>query len=98
MNQPNRRKYVRRDVDYACWIGAGDASTLVQASVQNISEGGAKVVCRAQVEIPETVDLYMTQDGRVGRRCKVVWRSDDALGLMFISKATFEAPDATFEI
>ncbi len=98
MNQPNRRKYARREVDYECWIAAGDHSNLIQANVRNISEGGAKVVCRAQAELPETIDLYMTQDGRVGRRCKVVWRSEEAMGLMFISKETFEPPKATFEI
>ncbi len=94
----NRRKHVRRDVDYMCWIGAGETSPLVEGSVRNISEGGAKVVCRAQIDVPETIDLYMTQDGRVGRRCKVVWRSDEAIGLMFLAKATFDPPASTVEI
>ncbi len=94
----NRRKYPRRDVDCICWIGAGDAPQLVEGNVRNISEGGAKVVCHAQIDLPETVDLYMTRDGRVGRRCKVVWRSDDAVGLMFLAKASFQPPDSTVEI
>ena len=94
----NRRKYVRREVDYACWIGAGDPSQLIEGSVRNISDGGAMVVCRTGAEIPETIDLYITQDGRVGRRCKVVWRSNEAMGLMFLAKTSFAAPDSVVEI
>jgi hypothetical protein len=35
-------------------------------------------------QLPATVDLYMTEDGRVGRRCKVVWNSQHEFGLMFL--------------
>ena len=56
------------------------------------------MICHAQIDLPETVDLYMTRDGRVGRRCKVVWRSDDAMGLMFLAKASFQPADTTVEI
>ena len=61
---PDRRKHVRRDVNYRCWIGGTGVAQLIKARVRNISAGGAKVVCPVQNEIPDTVDLYMTQDGR----------------------------------
>jgi hypothetical protein len=35
-------------------------------------------------QLPATVDLYMTEDGRVGRHCKVVWNLHDEFGLMFL--------------
>jgi hypothetical protein len=98
MKHPNRRKHVRREVNYACWIGAGDPPSLIRGKVRNISEGGAKVVCRTKIEFPETIDLYMTKDGSVGRRCKVVWRSDDAMGLMFVAKGSLEPLDTMIEI
>ena len=83
---PDRRKHVRRDVNYRCWIGGTGVAQLIKARVRNISAGGAKVVCPVQNEIPDTVDLYMTQDGKIRRRCKVVWRSEDAMGLMFVTQ------------
>jgi PilZ domain len=94
----DRRKHTRHDVDYSCWIAAANAAELTQGHVRNISEGGAKVECRANTEIPDTIDLYMTLDGKVGRRCKVVWRSEDAIGLMFVAKASLPTRDKPFEI
>ncbi|HYI87068.1 MAG TPA: PilZ domain-containing protein [Burkholderiales bacterium] len=82
----DRRKYVRHEVDYSCWLRPANAAQLMKAHVRNISEGGAKVACPPDA-IPDTVEMLMTQDGKVGRRCKVVWRSDDAVGLMFVAKA-----------
>jgi hypothetical protein len=73
------------------------AAQLVEGQVRNISEGGAKVTCRAHDEIADTVDMYMTKDGKVIRRCKVVWRSEDAMGLMFLAKARLSPAD-TIEV
>src|SRR5262245_45972391 len=87
----DRRKHVRHQVSYSCWLGATGTAQL-EGRVRNISEGGVKVVCRAQGDVPDTVDLYMTKDGKVIRRCKVVWRSEDALGLMFLPKANSPSP------
>lgn len=81
----NRRKHVRHEVNYSCWLGTAAASPLVMGRVRNISEGGAKVTCRAPADVPDTFDLFMTPDGKVGRRCKVVWRLNDAIGLMFLT-------------
>jgi hypothetical protein len=94
----DRRKHPRRDVNYACWVGGPNAPQLVQGKILNISEGGAKVVCGQQSDIPDDLDLYMTLDGKVGRRCKVVWRSDDALGLMFVARTTLPSHADLIEI
>jgi hypothetical protein len=83
----NRRKHVRHEVDYVCWLGGAGAEQLIEGQVRNISEGGAKIVCRAPADVPDTFNLFMTQDGKVGRRCKVIWRLDDAIGLMFLAGA-----------
>lgn len=83
----NRRKHVRHEVDYSCWLGTS-AEQFIKGQVRNISEGGAKIVCRAPADVPDTFDLYMTQDRKVGRRCKVIWRLDDAIGLMFLAGAS----------
>lgn len=93
-----RRRFVRREVAYACWIGAGDPSELIEGNVRNIADGGAMVVFSTPAKIPGTVDLYMTPDGRVGRRCKVIWRANKATGLMFLGKSSLEASSTVVEI
>jgi hypothetical protein len=83
----NRRKHPRRDVDQLCWFDTNSARQLIEARLCNISQGGAKVYCATQAELPDSFDLYMTSDGKVGRRCKVVWRSEKEIGLMFLGHA-----------
>ena len=60
-----RREHVRRDVNFPCWLGEANTSQLIEGRVRNISAGGAKVVCYPHTEVPDTVDFYMTQDGKV---------------------------------
>jgi PilZ domain len=94
----DRRKHVRHDVNYSCWFSSADASQLIEARVRNISEGGMKVVCPAHDEVPDTIDLYMTRDRKVARRCKIVWRSEDALGLAFVTKTPLRQRNGTVEL
>lgn len=93
----DRRRHTRHDVNYACWVAPADGTDLFEGKVINISEGGAKVACSSHPDA-DTIDLYMTRDGKVGRRCKVVWRSEDAVGLMFVAKATLRHESGTVEI
>ena len=46
-------------------------------------------------QLPATVDLYMTADGKVGRRCKVVWNSQQEFGLMFLGPSAPLRDDPT---
>jgi hypothetical protein len=94
----DRRKHVRHEVNYSCWLGAANAPDLIQAHVRNISKGGMKVICPSHDEVPDTIDLYMTRDRKVARRCKVVWRADNALGLMFVAKAPLRKRKGTIEL
>jgi hypothetical protein len=83
-----RRQHIRRDVNYPCWLSEGKMPELIEARISNISDGGAKVICEApeKAKKEHIVDLYLTRDRKVGRRCKVVWRSSDAIGLVFLAK------------
>ena len=94
----NRRKHPRREVNLLCWLGAANEPPVIRARVRNISEGGAKVIYPPNTEVPDTIDLYMTADGKVGRRCKVVWRSEDSMGVMFVSRAKAVSTGTTVAI
>jgi hypothetical protein len=71
-------------VDYPCWFSIDRTTSLIQGRVRDVSQGGARVACDMHPQLPATVELYMTEDGRVGRRCKVVWNSQSEFGLMFL--------------
>ena len=82
-----RRQHVRELVDYPCWIAAEDGKPFIEARVANISTGGAMVRFRKHVQLPDNFALYMTREGKVGRLCKVIWRSPGAIGVTFIGPA-----------
>jgi len=82
-----RRKHPRRDVNYPCWFSVDSKTSLIKGRIRDVSQGGARVACATRPPVPAIVDLYMTESGKVGRRCKVVWNSQDEFGLMFLEAA-----------
>jgi hypothetical protein len=80
-----RRKHPREDVDHPCWLRTDNSSH--PARISNFSKGGARISYVAHSQIPDRFDLLMTEDGKVGRRCKVVWRSDREFGVEFVARA-----------
>jgi hypothetical protein len=90
-----RRKHPREDVDHPCWLRTDNSYHLAPARISNFSKGGARISYVAHIQIPDKFDLLMTEDGKVGRRCKVVWRSDKEFGVEFVARATLP-PAADF--
>src|SRR5262249_49790327 len=81
----DRRSALRRALQQKCWIDFGPSSPPVECHLENVSKTGAKLTCDASVKIPDRFFLYLTRDGKVGRRCKVVRREDDGVfGLLFV--------------
>jgi hypothetical protein len=52
----------------------------------NVSRSGAKLVCDNAAKLPDEFNMYMTAQGNVGRKCKVVRRAANEIGLTFISR------------
>ena len=90
-----RRKHPREDVDHPCWLRTDNSSHLTPARISNFSKGGARISYVAHIQIPDKFDLLMTEDGKVGRRCRVAWRSDKEFGVEFVARATLP-PAADF--
>jgi hypothetical protein len=84
----NTRKHDRQAVNIVCWLRNVDASEFIEARICDISAGGVKVVFLPPNEIADTVDLYMTRDCRIARRCGVAWRRENTIGLEFVAKKT----------
>jgi len=57
-------------------------SPVVHCTVQNITGGGACLKFANTSGLPETFDLTF-EHGRTRRPCRVIWRTDNELGVCF---------------
>jgi PilZ domain len=76
-----RRKYLRVESSSAARIFYGE---LVRPCiVSNLSNGGARIAGVRAYTFPREFMLRATPHGRI-RKCHVLWRTDDALGVRFV--------------
>jgi hypothetical protein len=77
-----RRVYRVRALKRAQIIFNSGNSTI-DCVIRNTSEHGARLEVSSPGGIPDTFDLKDKTSGRV-RRCRVVWRKPEAIGVEFI--------------
>ena len=65
-------------------------SPVIHCTVQNITSGGACLKLANTYGVPQTFDLTF-EHGRTRRRCRVVWRTNDKLGVAFEGEETAAA-------
>ena len=82
----DQRKDDRRAINHPCWIDAGHGRPPAKGYLCNVSDSGAKLICEASVELPDEFILYMTYEGSVGRKCRAVRRTENEIGLHFLSR------------
>jgi len=68
-------------------------SPVIHCTVQDITGGGACLKLAHTFGVPETFDLTF-EAGRTRRACRVIWRTNDMLGVAFESAETADAADA----
>lgn len=56
--------------------------SVVDCSVRDLSETGARIRCKDQSAVPSDFKLLLLAENRI-RDARVVWRKDDQLGLQF---------------
>ena len=89
---PAKRRLVRRTyLDRKAWVSLNSERSPVECMVADISELGAKIVVKMNMEIPQEFELLLTPDGAVRRRCVVVWQSSDEIGRTFIGRKASRA-------
>jgi len=57
-------------------------SPVIHCTVQNITSSGACLKLANTFGLPPTFDLTF-EHGRTRRGCRVIWRTDDRLGVVF---------------
>jgi hypothetical protein len=79
-----RRAVKRTRVSRNAKIILPQHSPLISCTVENIPSSGACLRLASTFEVPETFDLTF-EHGRTRRWCRVVWRTNNKLGVAFAS-------------
>lgn len=78
------RKSPRREIYQFAVVHGGDGQPLRPCFVRNVSATGANIGMDSSTSgIPDEFVLILTRAGDVRRRCRIVWRSEKALGVRF---------------
>jgi hypothetical protein len=80
-----RRRAPRRKVNAAVFLYSGDGQPLGACRMKDISSGGARLAHAITAELPEHLVLSFSRDGTVRRRCQVAWRTENQLGVRFLT-------------
>jgi hypothetical protein len=81
----NRRDVQRTRVMRSAKIIVPRRSPMIHCTVQDITSGGACLKMANTLGVPDIFELTFEQ-GRTRRSCRVVWRTDDRLGVAFDSE------------
>lgn len=78
------RKHRRVDLDYMARIVSVAGEPICDCALMDVSDGGARLAVLAVEMVPDAFILRFSATSDVGRRCKVAWRKDDEIGVIFI--------------
>lgn len=82
------RKHPRRNVQQFGMILNSDGSAPVRCTMVDVSASGARLRLNAASEVPDEFTLVLSKAGRVRRRCRIVWRREELMGIQFLSILT----------
>jgi len=89
----DRRTIKRTRVLRSAKIIVPRRSPVIHCTVQNITSAGACLKVANTSGVPETFDLTF-EHGRTRRACRVVWRTNDKLGVAFQGEETVHEAEA----
>ena len=81
----NNRRAPRQRVLKTAKIFRMNGSHAVDCTVRDLSETGARIVCRDQLALPNEMKFVLPGDGFM-HIAKVAWRKGDLAGILFLSE------------
>ncbi len=87
MVEVNKRVATRRRVLKGAKIVSMDMQTVVDCTIRDISETGAKLNVQHQMGIPERFQFFQISENTL-RPATVVWRTEKQLGVNFTGPPT----------
>jgi hypothetical protein len=81
-----QRRSTREHVDFPAWIQSDVEVRSRECTVLDVSDGGARIMVSQRMRIPTEFWLVFSRDGKKRRRCRVVWRSEDQIGVTYLGQ------------
>ena len=78
-------------INRPCWIDQGTQG-LLAARLRAISNVGAKLTCEMPDRVPDESDLFLTRDGAVRMRFRVVHREGREIGARVLRRSNPKKP------
>lgn len=95
MDEPSERRARRRTrILRNAKIIAPRSTSMIHCTVQDITSAGAGLKVANTYGMPQAFELTFEQ-GRTRRSCRVVWCTNDSLGVMFEDPAAVSYNSAT---
>jgi hypothetical protein len=88
-----RRTTSRKMISQPAGLYHPDGKPICDCTLRDISEYGARLKIREETaahdtKIPPTFILAISKSGNVFRRCEVIWRTEDEVGVKFSRSAS----------
>ena len=78
-----KHREIRRRRHQSAWITLENGTANCKCQVEDVSRNGAKITLDRAVEVGKLFDIAFVPRA-AGRRCEVVWRRGNMLGIRFI--------------
>jgi hypothetical protein len=75
------RKRENRDA----WIDADNGTPLMDCTVWDVSDEGVRITIDEPRSVPQEFFLVLSKDGKLRRRCRVIWRSAEQVGACYLT-------------
>jgi hypothetical protein len=79
-----QRRSTREPVNFPAWIDLGQRSQRRDCTVLDVSDGGARILLASAATLPREFWLVFSKDGTRRRRCHLVWRTSEQIGLRYL--------------
>jgi hypothetical protein len=79
----NLRKHTRRMVHFPAKIDVGAAAPMRDCMLMDVSSTGARLTAEQPAQLPADFTVVLSYRGVPRRRCHVVWRSCEEIGVRF---------------
>lgn len=87
-----KRKDHRQPLKYPAKIDLGDGAPHLPCELMDVSVSGARIIVEDQSKLPDRFILLLAAEHGTMRRCKVIWREDNSLGLEFVKAPVAPKP------
>ena len=89
----DRRGKIRRTLRVKGFLLLGDDTPGLPCTLVDISATGARLTTTEVKEVPDEFTVAFTANGTPTRKCRVVWRGDEDVGVAFeVEKPSAERP------